>query len=466
MCARTMTGSSSISRRRRSASPASSSRPNMGRFSRLVIRDGDGRHERRDLRDVADLHRHQARHRADSRRQGRRGQFLRQLRRHDHAGHLRAGDRRRRATRGSRFRSTISTCRPLPPIVNDTGSAGGIVGPTAVSLDVGFDAGTGKIKERRVPRRHDRHRSSDGRRAMCRSPATSWRSTGSPTPAPSRWPKSTLNVGGTTFKMSGVFVLGYDELYGPIVAISMTAATSKCPTRDRRDGAHLRYGQLSRAGRRRSTARSGIDQVILARADGARLEGQGRIDTVRKGVGVDMSVAGTGFTVDDIKRIWPPMAGSGEARDWFVKNVIAGKIESANTQGRVPGRHAAAQRRRQAACRRMRVFMELVADGVRVNALDGMPPIAIQGKTRLQVHDTEVTMAADGGVIQTAERQHFGRQCGARHDVRDAGRKHRRDFGRPDGRHPGDRRDRRAVPARDGRPDEHADRPQHADRRL
>src|SRR4029078_12993210 len=41
-------------------------------------------------------------------------------------------------------------------------------------------------------------------------------------------------------------------------------------------------------------------------------------------------------------------------------------------------------------------------DDVVVNALEGIPPVAIQGKTRLQMLDSQFTVAPDGGVIQTA----------------------------------------------------------------
>src|SRR3569623_3543856 len=47
------------------------------------------------------------------------------------------------------------------------------------------------------------------------------------------------------------------------------------------------------------------------------------------------------------------------------------------------------------------VFVEMVADNVKVKPMDGMAPIEIQGKTRLQMHDAEITMAADGGQVVT-----------------------------------------------------------------
>src|SRR5690606_36272806 len=122
--------------------------------------------------------------------------------------------------------------------------------------------------------------------------------------------------------LGGVFVLGYDDLYGPIAAISMTGRDVVVPDGSPDPGALFNtvsfqgwsaplYGAV------------GVDRIVLAREDGARIESRGRIDMVRKGIGFDMTVALKGFTAADIKRAWPPMAAP-EARDWFTRNVLAG----------------------------------------------------------------------------------------------------------------------------------------------
>jgi hypothetical protein len=286
------------------------------------------------------------------------------------------------------------------PIVNDTASMGGIVGPTAISLDVGFDPETGKIKDGDF--RAD-VTGTDLRMNGALYPIASsimeidWKpDTGTFTMADSR-----LNIGGTTLTMAGVFVLGYDDLYGPTVAVSMTAEDIAVPNASGQAAAVFdtaSFGGWSAP----LYGAVGIDQIILARADGARLEARGRVDMVRKGVGVDMSVAGTGFTADDIKRMWPAVGDPG-VRDWFVKNVNAGKVDSFTAKIAFPvGTLSLEGGADHKPMPQNAVFMELVADGVEINALEGLPPVAIQGKTRLQMHDTEFTMAADGGVIQTA----------------------------------------------------------------
>lgn len=284
------------------------------------------------------------------------------------------------------------------PLINDSASRGGIVGPAAVSIDVGFDADTGKIREGAF--RVDMT-GTDLRIDSQYIPIASnimeigWE----PASGTFTMAESALNIGGTTFKLGGVFVLGYDDLYGPIAAISMAGKEVNVPdeqgvistvfdTVDFKGWSAPLYGAV------------GIDQVILTRADGARLESRGRIDMVRKGIGLDMTVAGTGFTADDIKRVWPDAAAP-ESKEWFVKNVLAGKIESANMKFAFPV-GTLALNGEDKPMPQNGVFMELVANGVRLNAIDGLPPVDIQGKTRLQMLDSQFTVAGDGGVIQTA----------------------------------------------------------------
>lgn len=284
------------------------------------------------------------------------------------------------------------------PIINDRASMGGLVGPAAVSFNVAFDPSTGKIKGGAF---NADMTGTDLRVDSAQYPIASsileidWK----PDTGTFTMKEGTMNVGGTTFKVGGVFVLGYDELYGPTVGISMTGRDVDVP--DESGTPHRLFDSLSFGGWSAPLYGAvGIDQVVLARADGARLESRGRIDMVRKGIGLDMSVAGTGFTADDLKHMWPPMQEGGEAREWFVKNVLQGKIDKFNAKVAFPvgtlSLGASDKPLPQNA-----LYMELTADDVVVNAVEGMAPIAIQGKTRLQMLDSQFTMAADGGVIET-----------------------------------------------------------------
>jgi hypothetical protein len=284
------------------------------------------------------------------------------------------------------------------PIINDTASIGGIVGPAAVSLNVAFDAGTGKIKSGafNVDMTGTELRMEGDYYPIATSiMEIAWQ----PETGTFTMEETALNVGGTTFKLGGVFVFGYDELYGPTVAISVTGRD--IDAMDAQTGEpHRLFDTLSFNGWSAPLYGAvGLDQVILARADGARLESRGRIDMVHKGVGLDMTVAGTGFTAEDIKQLWPPAVG-GDTRDWFIRNVLAGKVDSFNAKVAFPVGTLSLER--DAPLPQNAVFMELTADAVQVKALDDLPPIAIEGKTRLQMVDSQFTMAADGGVLHTS----------------------------------------------------------------
>ncbi|HZY67303.1 MAG TPA: hypothetical protein VFE52_01880, partial [Devosia sp.] len=285
------------------------------------------------------------------------------------------------------------------PVINDQASMGGVVGPAAVSLDVAFDAATGKIKGGSF---YADMTGTDLRIDQAQYPIASsiieidW----APDTGTFTMQEATLNVGGSTLKMGGVFVLGYDELYGPTVGISVTGRDIEVP--DALTGQQARVlDTLSFNGWSAPLYGAvGIDHVVLARSDGARFESKGRIDMVRAGVGLDMTVAGKGFTVEDIKRIWPPMAEGAEARDWFVKNVLSGTIERFNAKVAFPVGTLSLEGDKPMP--QNAILMDMVAGDVRVSAMDGLPPVAVDGKLRMQMVDSHFTMAADGGTMETA----------------------------------------------------------------
>ncbi len=285
------------------------------------------------------------------------------------------------------------------PLINDTASMGGIVGPAAVSLDLAFEPVSGKIKTGVF---HMDMTGTDLRIDSDYFPIASniieidW----APDTGTFNMAESTISVGGTTMKMSGVFVMGLDDLYGPTVAMSMSGR--EIATRDAAGQPLKIFDTVSFKGWSAPLyGAMGIDQVVLAKDEGARLEARGRVDMLRKGIGVDMAVAAKSFTAADLKAMWPPLAVP-EARDWFLKNVLAGEIESANMKLAFPvGTLSLGGEPKPIP--QNGVFVEMVASGLRIQAVDGMAPIDLQGKTRLQMHDDEVTIAADGGLIRTGK---------------------------------------------------------------
>jgi hypothetical protein len=284
------------------------------------------------------------------------------------------------------------------PNINDTDSMVGIVGASAVSLDIGFDAKTHKIHDGDF---HVDMTGTDLRIGDDYFPIASniievkW----TPADGTFNMAESALSIGNTTAKMSGVFKLGLDDLYGPTVGISMTSRDVSIRPNDLAEPSEP-FDSISFKGWSAPLYGAvGIDQAVMTKADGARIESKGRIDMLKKGMGFDMSVAGQGISADDLKRLWPYFIAT-DARDWFVKNVTAGTVESANMKYAFPV-GTLGLKGDDKPIPQNGIFIEMVADGVKVKPLDSMAPIEIQGKTRLQMHDSEFTVAADGGVVPT-----------------------------------------------------------------
>ncbi len=283
------------------------------------------------------------------------------------------------------------------PNINDTDSMVGLVGASAVSLDVGFDPDTGKIIDGdfRIDMTGTDLRVADEYFPIASNViAVHW----VPQTGTFTMEEAALSIGSITLKSSGVFVLGLDDLFGPTIAMSMNSrdvvirSDDLTPQEGGFDVVNFKgwsaplYGAV------------GIDEALVSRGD-LQFESRGRIDMLRRGMGVDMAMAGKGITVEDLKRLWPAFVAP-EGRSWFVKNVIGGVIDSANIKVAFPV-GTLALKGDPKPIPQNGVFMEMVASGVKVAPFEGMAPIDITGKTRLQMHDSEFTLSGDGGVIPT-----------------------------------------------------------------
>src|SRR5690606_36229046 len=136
-----------------------------------------------------------------------------------------------------------------------------------------------------------------------------------------------IQIGQSSAKLSGVFALGLDRSFGPTIGISisardvrlhpndMAAPTEPFETVDFAGWSAPLYGAV------------GIDRLIARKGD-ATVETAGRLDMLRTGVGLDMTIAGQGVSADDMKRLWPYVTGE-ESRDWFVANIAEGTVADA-----------------------------------------------------------------------------------------------------------------------------------------
>ncbi|HEY0034629.1 MAG TPA: AsmA-like C-terminal domain-containing protein, partial [Devosia sp.] len=100
------------------------------------------------------------------------------------------------------------------------------------------------------------------------------------------------------------------------------------------------------------------------------------------------------------KRLWPYVMGK-ESRDWFVANITEGKVLSSRMEFNFPvGSLAMGDEQKPIPDGAMQI--DMVGTGVAVKPTAQMDAIAIEGETRLQVNDTDVTISAGGGRLPTA----------------------------------------------------------------
>src|SRR5690606_2683405 len=133
---------------------------------------------------------------------------------------------------------------------------------------------------------------------------------------------------------------------------------------------------------------------------GSQLASKGRIDMLRRGLGFELTVAGDGISADDLKRLWPAMIAK-DSRDWFVKNVVDGRITRSSMRYDFPvGSLATATEDKPIPEGGMSI--DITGVGVKVRPTDTMAPIEIDGETKLIVRDNNVTISGDGGTVMTS----------------------------------------------------------------
>ncbi len=208
-----------------------------------------------------------------------------------------------------------------------------------------------------------------------------------------------IQIGDSSARVAGVFALGLDPSFGPTIGMSIKARE-----------VYLRPGDLGPPDSPFDSVEFsgwsaplygalGIDRLVASKPD-AVVETRGRIDLLTNGLGVDMTVAGTGVTADDFKRLWPYLMGE-ESRDWFVANVPQGRVKTARMRFDFPvGTLALDGEERPLPPDAMNI--EVVAEGLAIKPTESMPPIVITGDTRLTYNGAGFSVAGGGGAVDTA----------------------------------------------------------------
>lgn len=284
------------------------------------------------------------------------------------------------------------------PFIDDATSLAALRGAGALSIDVNFEPAGGKLVDGRF--KVDLT-GLDLRIADSYFPVASsiMDITWSPAEGQFILNDAALQIGQSSAKISGIFAMGLDPVYGPTIGISlkardvflhpndMAAPEQPFDTVEFSGWSAPLYGAL------------GIDRLQARKGD-AIVETAGRIDMLRAGLGLSMTIAGQGVSADDLKRLWPYVMG-GESRDWFVANVTEGTVTDAHLAFNFPvGSMGLSGENKPIPDGAMQI--DMVGTGVAVRPTAAMAPIAIEGDTRLQLNDANLTISAGGGRLATA----------------------------------------------------------------
>ena len=284
------------------------------------------------------------------------------------------------------------------PFIDDATSLAALRGAGALSIDVNFDSAAGKLVDGRF--KIDLT-GLDLRIADAYFPVASsiMDITWNPAAGQFTLDEAALQIGQSSAYVSGVFAMGLDANYGPTIGISlnardvvihpndMAAPAEPFETMEFSGWSAPLYGAL------------GIDR-FLARKGDATVETAGRLDMLRAGLGLEMTVAGQGVSADDLKRLWPYIMG-GDSRDWFVANVTEGTVLRSRMDFRFPVGSLGLEGEDKPIPKDS-MQIDMIGTGVAIKPTAEMAPIAIDGETRLQVDDSNVIISASGGKLATA----------------------------------------------------------------
>lgn len=320
----------------------------------------------------------------------------------DFAGTVMNGNVERVVVDGApRLRASITNLdmSAFVPFVNDADAMGGIVGPTAVSMDVGFEDVSGKITDGLF---HIDMTGADLRIDEDYFPiATSIMAiTWDPAEGQFTMDETQFTIGPSTAWVKGVYRLGLDELYGPVVSMSMQARDVSIGSEQ---GAPKEpFSKMVFQGWSAPLyGATGIDQFSAEKADGAQLASTGRVDMLRRGMGFDMTIAGDGVTADDLKRLWPYFVAP-EARTWFVQNVTGGKLKSSSMRYSFPVGTVPEPGDPPKALPKNSIQIDLIGENVKIVPVDGFSPISLDGETRLQMKDSNLVVSGQGATVSTS----------------------------------------------------------------
>ncbi|WP_323015048.1 hypothetical protein, partial [Devosia sp.] len=283
------------------------------------------------------------------------------------------------------------------PFIDDDSSLLALRGAGALSIDVNFASSGGKLVDGRfkVDLTGVDLRIDDTYFAVASSIMDiTW----TPETGQFALDEAAVQIGQSRGYLSGIFAMGLDPQYGPTIGISISGRDVFIHPGDM-DAPEKPLESVSFSGWSAPLYGAvGVDQIIARKGEGV-VEAAGRLDMLVSGLGVSFSIAGNGMSADDVKRLWPYFLGT-ESRDWFVANVTEGMVTRARLDFDFPvGSLALGGEERPIPKGGMQI--DMAGTGVAVRPTLAMEPIAISGETRLQVDDSSMTVSAGGGRLTT-----------------------------------------------------------------
>lgn len=281
------------------------------------------------------------------------------------------------------------------PFLDDAEGLAAIRGAGALAMEIGFDADGGKVQGGRfiINLSGTSLRLANDFFAISTAPfAVDW----TPGEARFHFPEIDLQVGQTRGLVSGDMVLGFDRQFGPTVGMSIRA-TDVWLHPDDLDAPAEPFEVFSLEGWSAPLYGAlGIDRMVGAK-DGVSVVMQGRIDAVRDGVGVDVTLSGRGASADDLKRLWPSIFAP-DVREWFTQYVIDGSVHSADMRFNFPvGTISTNGEKRRIPDGAMSI--DLVGSEVELQPFEGLPQFEVAGESRVTVRDNQFTMAFERATI-------------------------------------------------------------------
>ncbi len=302
---------------------------------------------------------------------------------------------------GSRLAVDISNIdfASFMPFIDDPDSLIAIRGAGALSIAVDFAPGTGKLLDGNFKvdmTGLDLRIKQDFFPIASSIMDIAW----SPAQGQFELADAALQIGQSSAKIRGKFGMGLDPSYGPTIGITLSANDVVIAPNDMdlpvRPFTSMEFSGWSAP----LYGALGIDRMLAIKGD-TRIETTGRVDMLKAGLGFALTIAGEDITADDLKRLWPSLTG-GESRAWFVSSVTQGSVKKATMKFNFPVGSVAIGAENKPIPKGS-MLIDMVGVGVAIKPTAAMAPIHVQGETRLLVRDSDVTISADGGVLQTAK---------------------------------------------------------------